>query len=335
MGNLGAAIYRDTGKSLLTGAFRSYAEVKGNSTLVVPFMATVAGIKPAMDDWVRVERLDAYLRLCERFGLVTAVSSYFVGLSASQAAAVSGGERLTTTRAVARPPWDKPDSGEAHVFLARDPSCLDRAYANGWYTVAIADRVIDKPIVDHAQFAPALGYPDCCSAFFSEHNDWSVNNFYYVIRSASEGRNALCNPFTRHTPYAYVSHMPCRLDCSATAEYAGRVRASVRSDEPALAAAVGEFISLPILFLSEIHLYVFQGRADAREERITYTDYAPLPPTPVENELSALLARGDAVAVEGNVIRVFRSGRLEGLYEAKGDRVGPEAPCIVNWEGGT
>ncbi|GEM_PF-839053 len=329
-GALNNLIYRDSGEALLNSAFRAYVGAKGNATLIVPFIATVAGIKPAMDDWVQVSRLDDYLVMCRRFGLQSRISCFFVGLDQAAAARVVGGERLTTTRAVALPPWQMPEEGEAHVFLSRDTAAMEQAYANGWYGVAIAGRVVEKPVADHSRFANALGYPRCCSERFALHNNWEMNSFYHSIWNNSRQKLSVCNPFTRHTPFAYISHMPCAFDCAATRDYADRVREVVRQDEPKLGQAVAEFTRHPVLCLSERHKYVFTA-AYSNGQRISYHDYAPLPPTPRENRLAQLLANGDELCLERNIVRVYRGSRFIGVYEARGDQIGPEIPFIAVW----
>jgi hypothetical protein len=94
---------------------------------------------------------------------------------------------------------------------------------------------------------------------------------------------------------------------------------------------VADFTRYPVLCLSERHKYLFAA-AESGGQRISYHDYAPLPQTPRENRLAQLLANGDEVRLEGNVVSVYRGGRFISVYEARGDQIGPEIPFITVWD---
>ena len=328
--SLNSTLYSD-GTALISGQFVDYCKAKGHPALLVPFMATVAGIKPAMDDWVDVKRLENYLQVCKNFGLYTQVSCYFQRLNDLDVSQIKGGHQLTTTRARAIEKHSKPQNGEAHVFLSRDKSNLEQAFVNGWYTVAIENEVIDKPFVDHPDFGKSLGYPDCCIQYFIQNNDWENKNFYYSIFRRSSILNPLCNSFTRHTLFSYLSHMPCQFNCKNSIAYASKVRDMLLQEEPKLMGVIDEFIHRPILCLSERHLYISDGFVSQNRNKLCYDEIALLPPTSLNESLLRLLAVGNSLSILGNVIRVFRDDKLQGIYEAKGNQIGPEAPILINW----
>ena len=47
---------------------KEFVEVAGSRQLPL-IMATVKGVKPCMDDWIRASRYEAYRKICKRYGL--------------------------------------------------------------------------------------------------------------------------------------------------------------------------------------------------------------------------------------------------------------------------
>ncbi len=313
----------------MTGHFGRYGEIKGTFTCLAPFAATAAGLKPAMDDWVPVERLDAYLAMLRDFGLHSYVDCYFQPItSPAELIGVSGAGHLTTTRSRALPPSIRPSNGEAHIFLSRDRHHLDEAVGTGWYQLIVANQVILKPHIDFVYMGYSLGYPRCCVERFAEENNWYNGSSYYFALTRSNGLvTSLCNTLAKHTPYAYVNYIPCSFSCEPTMASAAAVRSILKDEDPGLTAAIDIFLQRPFLHLSEIELYVFDGTSD-RDDRVRYRAWQRLPPTEANTKLAQLLSRGDELTIESNLIRVFKRGVTVGLYAARGDVRLPQAPFI-------
>ncbi len=241
---------------------REYTDLVEGTGQVIPFLATCAGVKPAMDDWVPAANWPAFRALAARLGLHVVTDAAFEFMRGREVpSAVVGGERLNTTRAFGHPPRKARPEQRMHVFLAKRRDDLRRVAAEGWYPLVISGRAVEKPWSDHFRFGAALGYPHCCRTFFAHHNDWwADNHLYQSFRNTGTAR-ALANPLLKYTGISYAAYLPCSFDCEPTLAYAARVREVVRAACPELADYADSMLRRAFLVLSE---WEIAGLAGAR-----------------------------------------------------------------------
>lgn len=306
---------------------REFVEIRGNSIQLTLFMSLVLGIKPLMDDWVPRSRLPEYLEMLERYGVHHRVESMKVMLPRERVAEAVGAETLTSTIALGLPP-DADFEGMVHLFLSRDRALLQHGM---WYPVIVKGRVIWPPHADVLKYGRYLGYPPCCVKYFRQWNDWKRYSFLYEIHRNSEGArpHLLCNPLTKDATYSYIYHMPCRWDCPATVELAGRLRAGILEREPELVRRIDRHLAMPALVFYERKHFVFEGTLEGH--RLDYSAVHYPDGMPDGWDLHARLAAGDALELLGSMVRVFREGAVVDEIEARRDGFAPERPFLVQF----
>ncbi|MFE4369425.1 HEXXH motif-containing putative peptide modification protein [Streptomyces sp. NPDC056835] len=318
-------------RELRASRYWDLAEATRGGAQLPTLIAVANGLKPAMDLWVPRDGWPALRALTETLGLVHHVDACFDRLS-PQIAQVPP-DRLTTTRAAFVP--DLRQGAEAHVFLARDQAALDRVVGSGWYPLIVDGKVVDKHRADHDTFGEALGYPACCQDFFRQRNNWNDDNTYYAALCNTQGRpNPLCNPHLRHTLYGLVPYMPCSYSCSATMKFADRLHEVIRIELPSYAKAIERAIAKPLLCVSELRMYGFEGETVHQNDgtvTITYSGAKSLYPIEDTDPLWDLLRAGDRCTVDGNIIHVGRADAYIAGYEARGDHHGPECPFVISF----
>ncbi|MER5362290.1 HEXXH motif-containing putative peptide modification protein [Streptomyces sp. NPDC002785] len=318
-------------RELRASRYWGLAEATRSGAQLPALIAVASGLKPAMDLWVPPDGWPALRALTETLGLVHHVDACF-DRSSPQIGQVPPG-RLTTTRAAFAP--DLRPGAEAHVFLARDQAALDRVVGSGWYPLIVDGKVIDKHRADHDTFGGALGYPACCQDFFRQRNNWNDDNTYYAALRNTRGRpSPLCNPHLRHTLYGLVPYMPCSYSCPATMTFAGRLHEVIRAELPCYAAAIEQAVAKPLLCVSELRMYGFEGESVHHDDgtvTLTYSGVESLYPVEDSDPLWALLRAGDRCTVDGNIVHVCRADVYLAGYEARGDRHGPECPFVVSF----
>jgi hypothetical protein len=290
----------------------------------LPTLLSVAhGLRPACDLWVAPERLSVFAEWALEAGCHFAVDGYFEPLTKPLRGAVH-----TTTRANWR---QEPAPGrEAHIFVGRKRDAVDAALSAGWYPLVVGGAMVEKHPADHDAFGVALGYPMCCRRFFTQRNDWHVDNTLFAAFAATRGRcQALSNPLLRHTAFGLVPHMPCSFACPETVQQATALMAVIKQEAPLYAQELNRRLLSPALCLSENRLYRFEGSCSAEGNRITYGAVELLPPTPRDDSLGTLLQQGDAISLERNIVTVELGGASVSTYFARADIHGPEAPFLI------
>ncbi len=305
--------------------YKAFLDSAPTGVQLPTFIATVHGVKRAMDVWVPRSGWEAFERLINELGLHYHVDTYFDRFS-DQIRAVPK-DRLTTTRASLSRTFD--EGTEAHVFLARDAAALEAVVGAGWYPLVIDGRIVEKHLMDHDKFGEALGYPPCCQTFFRERNNWLYDNTYYAAyqRTTTQPKT-LSNGFLRHTAFGLTPHMACSFSCSATMRYSEQLRALIAEDCPAYAREIDRQLASPILCLSELSIYRFEGTMIS-PNAVRYHEVEPIYPTDESNVLFQALTQGDTCEVEANVVRVFKGDTFLTGYVARADKHGPELPFLL------
>jgi hypothetical protein len=313
---------------LLRGTrFTPFLQIDARGVQLPSWIATVNGIKPAMDLWVPRNNMAAFEAVTREAGLLYHLDCYFD--RHSEVLKELSDECFTTTRAVLTQAPGR--SAEAHVFVSRSERLLREAVATGWYPLVVNGTMVEKHLADNALFGRALGYPHCCITFFQKHNNWQADNHYYAAYRSSEDRPCwLANTLTRHTAFFLAPHIPCSFSCKSTASYAAELFSLIGKELPAYASEVQRTLRAPMLYLSELRIYAFEGKLQAN--KLSYSKVGPINPTRPTDDLYSLLMGGDECIVEANIVNILRRGRPAASYFARADRYGPEFPFLVQCE---
>lgn len=311
---------------LQNSAFEMFLQVCPTGAQLPSFIAVVRGLKPAMDMWVRRGTWEAFEHLVSRFGLQYHVDTYF-DRHAEEMLKTLPPDSFTTTRATLSREFT--DRAEAHVFVAKTQAPLTEAVAAGWYPLVIDGLVVEKHLADHEKFGEALGYPACCRKFFRRRNNWYYDNSYYAAYlNTTTVPQTLSNGLSRHTAFCLTPHLACSFACEASMAYGANLRDEISREAPAYAVEIDRRLATPMLCLSELHIYRFEGQMPS-SNRIDYEFVEPVEPTTHTDPLYQMLARGDACIVDGNIVRVERRGYQIDAYAARADKHGPEFPFVI------
>lgn len=300
------------------GALGALADAKGSASLLPQLVAVAAGIRPAADDWVPTARLDAYTTAARELGLVVERDVTFEPIESTTAL---GASRLTTTRARgAMREGTASSRSTIHVFVARDRGSARAAQAAGWYPLVAEGAVVPAAWCDAVRFGRSLGYPTCCIESFIENNRWDEVGHVQRL-GAPGGLEPTRNFLPRHLGYAWTFHIPCSWRCGATLDQATAARAALGRLDPEYAALVDIVSAVPVVVWSERTIYLLFRSPDGR--------LAPLfaGGSPTDDSHSAMLASGDAVLVDGDMVAITLEGRTVGLLSPRS-----AAPVLLEFD---
>ena len=96
---------------------------------------------------------------------------------------------------------------------------------------------------NHAQLGNILGYPKCCVEFFAKNQPErsAADNDYIVPMLTNTDGNSFPfynNILLRNQDISLLSHFPCSLNCSASAELGKKYLSAVRKHDSALAEQI-------------------------------------------------------------------------------------------------
>ena len=313
---------------------KEFTEIKGHSAQAVIIMAVVEGIKPVMDDWIRVDRYDEYRKICKKYGLFIKPDTIFNIVKTDDIPLdVVGREHLNTTKAFGLPFCSREarENNTVHVFISKSKKNLEKCFNDGWYPLIIKKRVINKPLIDNFRFGYQLGYPKCCVDFFQRYNNWCKYSYLYeVLKNTPKGQyNYLCNPFTKDITYSYIYHMPCSYNCKATIELAGKIRAVIVKKEPEFAKEIDKRLNMPFLVFCEKKFYAFDGRVN--NNRIYYKNVYFVDTSPENNIYENVLKMGNCVFLEDKDLVILNNGKLIKKVKWQKKNFAPEIPFIIQF----
>jgi hypothetical protein len=311
---------------LLRGTpFEAYPRIVPGGAQFTTWFATVVGLKPASDFCIPARKLDEFRLLCRAFDLHIVTESY-LDRSAPSLRALDGYPWATTRAAWST--W-RAATAEAHVVVGRDRDVVERAALLAWYPREWLSTVIEKHRLDHRTFGEALGYPDCCQAFFFLHDDWHRDNLLYAAwRNTRAEASALSHGLGRHTPFSWVSHHPCSFSCSTTIERAGALREEMQRALPVYAEAVDDYVTGGFLVLSELEIVRLAG-ASGHPADVRYSGCEPVSPTAERHQLYAAAAAGNRVEVQQAIVRVLKDDDLQSSWLCRSDCLPPRAPFVL------
>jgi len=315
------------GKYIPKNFCRDYVEIKGNSLQLGMFMATVLGLKPLMDDWIPVNKLNEFKKLCRRYKLKVREDIIFVNISKENVPDnVLGKENLTTTCAYGFP-LSSNKEGLVHVFISKDKALLKRGM---WYPVIVKKRVIFPPRIDHLKYGYVLGYPECCIKFFRKYNDWRKYSYLYEAYINTKSLPSfLCNPFLKDTAFSYIYHMPCSYSCKETIKLASKIRKEIKKREPEYVRLTDTYLKMPFLVFYEKKYYCFEG--ELKDNEVRYKNVFFIPSDINKDIYGEDFKKADALKLIGRRIILFKKNRIFKTIEVELNNFAPEFPFLIKF----
>ncbi len=309
---------------------KEFIPIKKSSLQLAMIMATAKGIKPCMDDWIAVDRYNAYRKICMRYNLFVRPDAVFKRAKEIPKSIV-GSKHLTTTKMFGLPFNNSVKDGFVHVFISRSKKRLEDCFKNGWYPLVIKDRVINKPSVDSFKFGHDLGYPKCCTDFYQKRNNWDKYSYLYeAFKNTPKGQyHYLCNPFTKNVTYSYIYHMPCSYNCKSTIKLAQKIREAIYREEPGFAKEIDQRLKLPLLVFYEEKIYAFVG--EIKNNILCYRDVYYIGQTTGDNLYEPDLRKGNSLFLEGKDVIILKNGRLVKRIKWQKNAFAPETPFIIQF----
>lgn len=281
-------------------------ETRGTIIQLFLYYAILADLKPAMDDWIYVDRLDAFIEACEKLSLLVEVESVFFDEGMDRVRRAIGSESLTTTVAHGAP-LESGRYGRAHVYISKSREGIENLRRTGWYPLAVNNRIITKPQIDFYWFGIHLGYPQCCIDFFASWNNHSVfpNTLLKPFENTGPNPNFLCNSLVKDS-YSYLYHIPCSFDCETTASLSARLRDFIMERDPGYAQYIDRHLKLNFLVFRERDIYAFDGSVEdgvLKYDNCYFVDDYLYP-----GELIQDFHRGDTIIFEEDRLHIQSDG---------------------------
>jgi hypothetical protein len=84
---------------------------------------------------------------------------------------------------------------------------------------------VDNSLEAHEKsLGELLGYPTCCCVRMAEIGENSIDEYEsWLVSQPFKGKFKLINPSTYYWGKSFISHVPCRINCSASLEQAQRL----------------------------------------------------------------------------------------------------------------
>ncbi|HOC91520.1 MAG TPA: hypothetical protein PKH33_04030 [bacterium] len=283
-------------------------EARGGIGQLFLYYSVLAGLKPALDEWIPTERLPRYLKVCEKYGLLTEIESIFYNEASDEVRDSIGGEFLTTTVACGAPAGSG-YSGRAHIYVSKSEEALDRIKRTGWYPISVNRRIVTKPQIDYMWFGEHLGYPKCCIDYFSRVNNHSLypNTLLLPFKNTKSKPNYLCNSLVKDA-YCYLYHIPCGFDCRATAELSAELRAFIQKHDRGYADYIDRHMKLNFIVFRERDIYAFDGVPEGNVLKYNVTAFVDSYLYP--GELLNVFAHNDTLAIHEDKIFVMSGGKI-------------------------
>jgi len=280
-----------------------------------------------MDDWISVDRLEEFKKICKQYGLKTREDIIFQQVAKDDLPEnVLGRECLTTTSAYGYPLGSK-KNGQVHLFISKDQRLLRKGM---WYPVTIKKRVIFQPRMDNLNYGYVLGYPDCCIKFFRKYNNWvEYSNLYEAYTNTKSKPHFSCNPFLKDLPFSYIYHMPCSYSCAATIKMVAKLRKEIKKREPEFVELTDQYLKLPFLVFYEQKFYCFEGKLTDNE--IKYKKFYFAGSDKSKDIYGEYFKEADTLRLQGRELTILKNKRVLKKINIKLNKFAPEYPFMVRF----
>jgi hypothetical protein len=316
-----------------TGVLRSLVEMRSTEALLTQYVAVVAGVRHALDDWIPASHFHAFCELMAQQGLTVKADCVFQPLVNDSTLEGKNLAPTTQASALAYPEgMDDSPRTRVHVIVSSRSDWAEETLAAGWYPVFVDRRIVRKPLVDHRRLGIAFGYPDCCVDFFIKHNDWPRFNTLVDAARASTRLRWETNCLLKHSPWSTLFHMPCSFDCQATVDYTTKLMAALSEWDSGYAKRIHDSLQQSFLVISERLAYVLLDASIKDERRAVYNKAVFVGAAAEHDRCGELLARGNELEISDGVVFISNDGKLIHTFETRCDQGIAEVPLLLNFE---
>jgi hypothetical protein len=309
--------------------------VRGSAVFLPYYLAVIEGVRRSLDDWILLDRLDEYLAVCRRLGLVVEIDCVFRSRGRVAHDGRRNGPPTTLARGFAYSlasrrfrPTDR-----VHVFVSRRREWSTAALAAGWYPLHDGHRFATKPIVDHGRLGLAFGYPDCCTRFFTTYNDWPRFNTIAEAARASSHYAWVNNCLLKSTAAGLQFHMPCRFDCTLSQILGEQTFALLESYDREYAVTVASALSQMFLSVHERLAFMLFGARIAADGSVRYIKAIPLfGGSPSHVHWASKLQAGDRLSIREGTVLVYRGTACVASLGARCDQGIAEVPILLDFK---
>lgn len=316
-----------------TGVLRSLVELRSSEALLTQYVAVVAGVRHALDDWIPASHFQAFCELMAQHGLSVKADCVFKPLVNDST--LEGKNLAPTTQAAGLPfPEGMDDSPRTrvHVIVSSRTDWAEETLAAAWYPVFVDRRIVRKPLVDHRRLGIAFGYPDCCVDFFIKHNDWPRFNTLADAARASTRLRWETNCLLKHSPWSTLFHMPCSFDCQATIDYSRKLLSALKEWDVGYTKHIQASLQQSFLVISERLAYVLIDATVKDEARAVYNKALFVGAAAEHDSYGEVLSQGNELEVSDGVVFIYNNGKLIHTVETHCDQGIAEVPLLLNFE---
>jgi hypothetical protein len=316
-----------------TGILRSLVEIRSSEALLTQYVAIVAGLRHALDDWIPASHFQVFCELMAQQGLSVQADCVFRPLV--NHSMLEGRSLAPTTQATGLPfPQGMDDSPQTrvHVIVSSRSDWAAETLAAGWYPVFVDRRMVRKPLVDHRRLGIAFGYPECCVDFFINHNDWPRFNTLADAARASTRFRWETNCLLKHSPWSTLFHMPCSFNCQLTVDYSKKLLDALSQYDAGYARRIQASLRQCFLVISERLAYVLVDASVRDKARAIYHKAIFVGAAAEHDRYGELLARGNELEISDGVVFIYNDGKLIHTFETRCDQGIAEVPLLLGFE---
>lgn len=316
-----------------TGILRRLVEIRSSEALLTQYVAVIAGLRHALDDWIPASNFRLFCELMAQHGLSVEADCVFKPLV--NHSTLEGRSLAPTTQATGLPYPDGMDDSpqtRVHVIVSSRSDWAAETLAAGWYPVFVDRRLVRKPLVDHRRLGIAFGYPDCCVDFFIKHNDWPRFNTLADAAHASTRFRWHTNCLLKHSPWSTLFHMPCSFDCPATVDYSTKLLAALNEWDAGYAERIQASLQQCFLVISERLAYVLSNASVKDAARATYQKAIFVGAAAEHDRYADGLALGNELEISDGVVFIYNDGKLIHSFETRCDNGIAEVPLLLTFE---
>jgi hypothetical protein len=277
----------------------------------IELVAVLGGIKPAMRTQCTGSRVPALVSLARELGLAALESTFAIRPGIVRA----GTEFTYSVDAAGRSAPERP----RFIYVGAD--------------VMAAKIAATFELIDPQRTGAIMGYPPCCVDFFcrefvKDHFDLFPDIAPPLSGTYSPLLNVVAQPFG----YTFLSHFPCRWDCTASRNMAQAIFDALRREAPELADEALQCLEADMVYSTDLVIAlkstVWLG------ENLTIRTGRFHAASAFEGDALRFVGLGAVeVCCRGRVVRVipkacclpFRSGTVETFFAGRGSGAGSGA----------
>lgn len=224
--------------------------IGGSNLSVLDYMYVLKGLKRCSINFIK-DKITPLYNFCKVHKLYFELSDFKV-LSNSEKN--KGGFSNSSSRVSIDSP-----NGNYVVFLSKNQ--IDAKLAKNYFATS-----------DHRKLGQLLGYPDCCTEFFSKNIRLAAKknmDFIPYALSDIQQHDFYNNRALRYFDISLISHFPCSLDCKASQAVAKERLAFLRKEHPQIAALFEKYLKSMVIYTEEEGIF-FSNNYSINHNQISF-----------------------------------------------------------------